>query len=231
MATPRADEGVVKFAADHRHEALDGRRSGEIACALVAWREILAQTGLVGQDAALYGGAAYGNVSARVGPPSAPRRRRAFLITGTQTAGRRTVGLDDFCVVEAYDLERNRVTSSGPCLPSSESMTHGAVYDLGSHIRFVFHAHSPAIWRRSAALRLPATRAEVGYGTPEMAREVERLWGTTALSEGQIFSMGGHEDGIVVFGRSAAEAGEVLVRHLALAYQGHCAARLGLPDR
>jgi ribulose-5-phosphate 4-epimerase/fuculose-1-phosphate aldolase len=231
MGAPHAGEGVVKFAAEHRREPLDARRCGELACALVAWREILAQTGLVGRDAGLYGGAAYGNVSARLGAPSLPRRRRAFLVTGSQTAGRRAVGLGDFCVVDAYDPESNRVASRGPCLPSSESMTHGAVYDLGSHIRFVFHVHSPAIWRRAAALRLAATSAEVAYGTPEMAREVERLWGTSALSESQIFAMGGHQDGIVVFGRTAAEAGEVLLRHLALAYQAHCATTLGVAPR
>lgn len=216
------DEGAIKFDAVHREEALPARRYGEIACRLIAWREILAKTGLVGQDAARYGGFGYGNVSARVGPPSAPRRRRGFLITATQTSGKACVGLADFCVVERYDPSRNRVESHGESLPSSESMTHGAVYDLGSHIRWVFHAHSPPIWRRARALRLPTTDPSVAYGTPEMAREVERLYRGSSLAETRIFAMAGHEDGVVVFGRTAQEAGEVLLAALARAWEITC---------
>jgi len=216
------DEGAIKFEAEHREEALEERRFGELACRLMAWREILAQTGLVGQDPARYGGFGYGNVSGRVGPPSAPRGRRAFLITGTQTSGRRCMGLEDFCLVERCWPTRNRVESRGEVLPSSESMTHGALYDLGPQIRFVFHAHSPVLWRRARELRLPTTERRVAYGTPEMAREVERLYRSTALPEVGVFSMGGHEDGIVAFGRDAEEAGGRLIRSLARARELEC---------
>lgn len=217
------DEGVIKFHAAHRRETLDPRRYGELACRLIAWREILAKTGLVGKDPELYGGFDYGNVSARVGPPGLPRRRRAFLVSGTGTSGKRCVTLADFCVVERYDERLNRVESRGTTLPSSESMTHGAIYDLGPHIRFVFHTHSAVIWRRARALRLPATEPDVPYGTPEMARAVTRLYRSTALAETQIFAMAGHEDGIVAFGRSAEEVGGVMLRCLARAYEAQCA--------
>jgi len=216
------EEGVLKFQADHRQEALAPHRFGDLACRLVAWREILSRTGLIGQDAERYGGFGYGNLSARVGAPSAGRGRRAFLVTGTQTSGKRAVGLGDFCVVERWDRPTNRVASRGLALPSSESLTHGAVYDLGSHIRFVFHGHSPVLWRRAAELHLPVSEPRVAYGTLEMAREVERLHRTSTLAEVQIFAMGGHEDGIVVFGRTAEEAGQVLLRQLARAYEAEC---------
>ena len=222
------DEGAIKFDADHRFEPLPPRRFGEAACRLIAWREILARTGLVGQEPGLYGGFGYGNVSSRVGPPSAPRRRRAFLITGTQTSGKDCMSLADLCVVEHCDVERNRVQSRGSAPPSSESLTHGAIYDLGSHLRYVFHAHSPVIWRRAEALRIPTTDAGVAYGTPEMAREVERLWRETPLPELGILAMGGHEDGIVAFGRRAEEAGEIALRWLARAYEAACAEGGGL---
>ena len=112
--------------------------------------------------------------------------------------------------------------------PSSESLTHGAIYDLGAHIRFVFHAHTPVIWRRAAALRIPVSDRAVPYGTPEMAREVERLWRTTALPDLGILAMGGHEDGVIAFGRSAEEAGEVTLRYLARAWEAACAEGGGL---
>jgi L-ribulose-5-phosphate 4-epimerase len=216
------EEGVLKFSAEHRREPLPPHRYGELACRLVAWREILSRTGLIGQDPQRYGGFGYGNLSARVGAPSAPRGRRAFLVTATQTSGKEAVGLGDFCVVETWDRRANRVGSRGPAMPSSESLTHGAVYDLGSHIRFVFHGHSPVLWRRAEALRLPVTDRRAAYGTPEMAREVERLYRSSTLREIQILAMGGHEDGVIVFGRTAEEAGQVLLRHLARAYEAEC---------
>lgn len=222
------DEGAIKFHAAHRAEPLDARRASELACRLIAWREILAKTRLVGQEAGLYGGFGYGNVSGRLPPPALPRRRRRFLVTGTQTSGKSRVSLADFCVVESWDVERNRVESRGPVEPSSESMTHGAIYDLGSHIRFVFHAHSPTIWRRARELRIPTSRDDVPYGTPQMAREVDRLYRTTALAEVRILAMGGHEDGIIVFGHSAEDAGQILLRYLARAYESECATNTGL---
>ena len=54
--SPR-DEGYIKFESAHRDCELPARRFGELACKLVAWREIMALTGLVGQDPRRYEGA------------------------------------------------------------------------------------------------------------------------------------------------------------------------------
>ena len=63
-------EGVIKYRLEHRAGPLEPRLYGDLACQLNAWRELLALTGLVGQDPQRYGGAGFGNVSARVGRPS-----------------------------------------------------------------------------------------------------------------------------------------------------------------
>jgi hypothetical protein len=215
-------EGVIKFQVDHEDRLLVPRRVESLVCKLVAWREILSLTGLVGQDPGLYEGASYGNVSARVGPPSAGWGRRAFLITGSQTAGTRCISLNEFAVVERYDYRRNCVASYGKIQPSSESMTHGAVYDLGSNIRCVLHVHSPVLWSRARQLKLPTTDPAASYGTPAMALEVQRLYRETLLPERAILAMGGHEDGIVVFGRSPEVAGQTLLTWLARAYEIRC---------
>jgi ribulose-5-phosphate 4-epimerase/fuculose-1-phosphate aldolase len=215
-------EGAIKFEARHSESPLDARRFGDLVCQLVAWREILARTGLVGRDPQLYGGYAYGNVSARTGPFPGARHERAFVVSGSGSSAKHRVGLADFTLVTRCEPGYNRVTSRGPCLPSSESLTHGAIYDLAPHIRFVFHVHSPTIWRRAQALRLPVTPPSAPYGSPEMAREVERLYRSSALAEMGIVAMGGHEDGIVVFGRTAEEAGQVVLRYLARAYEAEC---------
>lgn len=215
-------EGVIQFEAEHEQRELETRRYGELVCELVAWREIMALTGLVGQAPGLYEGAGYGNVSARVGPRSGAIGRRSFLITGSQTSGNRCIGLRDFAVVDEYDYRANRVRSHGCVMPSSESMTHAAAYDASPLVRNVLHAHSPVLWRRRRALGLPETDPSVPYGTPEMALEVRRLYRETVLPERQIFAMGGHEDGIVAIGRSAEDAGGVLLRWLARAYGTAC---------
>jgi hypothetical protein len=107
-------------------------------------------------------------------------------------------------------------------MPSSESMTHAAAYDASPLVRCVLHAHSPVLWRRRRQLGLPETDPGVGYGTPGMAMEVARLYRESVLSERRVLAMGGHEDGILVLGRSAEEAGGTLLRWLARAYGAVC---------
>ncbi|MCA9540818.1 MAG: class II aldolase/adducin family protein [Myxococcales bacterium] len=211
-------EGVTRFVCDHTARPLPARRFGEVCAPLAGWRTLLAELGLVGRDPARYGGVGYGNVSARVGPFPGGRGARAFVISGTGTGERACAGLDDFALVRRYDIARNRVESEGGVAPSSESMTHGAIYDLSPQIRVVLHAHAPVLWRAARALKLPTTAPAVEYGTPEMAREVARLARETTLFERRALAMGGHEDGIIAFGRDADTAGQALMAALAAAH-------------
>ena len=216
--SPHSTEGVIRFQVEHDSRALDARTLDETARVLGAWREVLARLDLVGRDPARYGGLGYGNVSARIGPMGdIGRGRRRFLVTGSQTGGRPELTLADFALVERYDIERNEVVSAGLVPPSSEALTHAALYDAGPALRFVLHAHSPEIWSRARALGIPVTDPGAQNGTPQMAREVQRLYRETAFSALGLLAMGGHEDGVIAVGRTAAEAGEALVRHLARA--------------
>ena len=214
----RPAEGVTRFQLDHTSGPLEPRTYSETAKVLAAWREVLARLGLIGQDPARYEGLGYGNASARVGPMGdVGRGRRRFLVTGTQTGGRRLVTLDDFSLVESYDVATNYVKSFGLIAPSSEALTHGALYDIAPAVRYVLHAHCPEIWRSAAALGIPVTRPEAVNGTTQMALEVQRLYRQSTLSSTGILAMGGHEDGVITIGSTAAAAGETLVRHLARA--------------
>ena len=212
------EEGVVKFALAHRAEPLEARVYGDVVRELSGWREVLRRLGGIGQDRARYGGAGFGNLSLRVPPlGEAGRGRRRFLITGTQTGGRERLTVADCALVERYDLAENRVTSTGATPPSSEALTHGAIYDAAPSCRAVFHVHAPELWQRARSLGLPATRPDVEYGTPAMAHEVERLFREAALAAHGICAMGGHEDGVIAFAAGAAEAGALLLRHYARA--------------
>jgi ribulose-5-phosphate 4-epimerase/fuculose-1-phosphate aldolase len=216
-----AVEGVTFFQAMHR-AAPHGAAALDVLPALAAWRAILAGTGGIGQDDARYDGAGYGNVSVRVGPFPGRRGARAFVVSATQTGGLDCVGPEHFAKVERYDPASNTVWSTGPQPPSSESMTHGALYDLAPHLRAVVHVHCPTVFRAADALKLPSTKPHIGYGTPAMAREMERLWRSSTLPEVQALIMAGHEDGVIAIGRTLAEAGTVMValhaRALALGF-------------
>jgi len=181
--------------------------------ALIAWREILRRLDLIGLNPARYGGVGYGNVSRRL--PSKSRAAARFAITGTQTGALSALDARHFAIVTACHPERNRVEAEGPLPPSSESMTHGMLYRLDSSIRFVFHVHSPEIWRAAKTLGLPRTAEHVGYGTPAMAQEMKRLRRTGAFTRRRLLVMGGHEDGVIAFGGTAEQAGVALLRALA----------------
>ena len=89
------------------------------------------------------------------------------------------------------------------------------VYDMDENLRCVIHGHSPHIWSKRKVLGLPLTDDRAEYGSPELALEVQRLFSDASLQDKGIIIMGGHEDGVLAFGRSFDEAGGALVRTLA----------------
>ncbi|HLC70914.1 MAG TPA: class II aldolase/adducin family protein [Candidatus Nanoarchaeia archaeon] len=221
------DEGVIKFTPEHRSHKLHYSKEIEQQLAeLNSWRRQLFESEVIGCDLSRYG-ACYGNVSMRYCLPGSiefsPEKipgHRAFLITGTQTGKLENLASHHFARVYRYDPSKNKVWSEGPSEPSSESMTHGAVYDLHPDIKYVFHVHSPSLWKAAASFEIPVSSAQVAYGTPEMAAEVKRLFRHSDLPEKKIFSMGGHEDGLIAFGSTAAEVGSLLVDYLQKALAG-----------
>lgn len=206
------EEGVIKF--DLRFTA-GPPVVMETLTELNTWRHILWEHALIGQDPARYEGYGFGNISQRTGPRNQPRGKRQFVISGTQTGHLENLDNRHYACVTAYDAETNLVVAEGPVRPSSESMTHGVIYDLDNELRAMLHVHSPDIWNSAFSQGIPATNAAVDYGTPEMSREVERLYSQTDVRHKGIFSMGGHEDGIVAFGHSVEEAGNILLAALA----------------
>lgn len=170
-------EGVIRFDVRHEQRPLEERVLGATARVLSAWRELLAGIGVIGRDPGRYEGLGYGNVSARVGPfGDVARGRRRFLVSGSQTGGLAHLTLREYALVESWDLEENRVSSAGLVAPSSESLTHAALYDVSPAIRVVLHAHAPDLWRHARALGLPVSRPEAANGTTAMALEVQRLY-------------------------------------------------------
>ncbi len=197
-------EGVIKYQLEFQEaEPLRPHDFSD----LLRWHHRFKMARILGQDPGRYEGYGFGNISERLNQVS-------FVISGTQTGHLDVLGPRDYAVVVRAVIEENRIISEGPVKPSSEALTHAAVYALDPDIRFVFHVHSPGIWQVRKKLNLPETAADIPYGTPEMAGEVKRLFDSGTLVERSVFAMAGHEDGIVGFGRTADEAGDGLMRLL-----------------
>jgi ribulose-5-phosphate 4-epimerase/fuculose-1-phosphate aldolase len=94
----------------------------------------------------------------------------------------------------ACDFERNRVRYERSTAPSSESLTHAAIY------------------ASDALDRVPTTSKAIAYGTPEMAYEIMRLFTVSDVRSREIFVMAGHEGGIVTFGKNLEDAFDVVMR-------------------
>ena len=145
----------------------------------------------------------YGNLSRRVG------RTVRFLISGTGTGKREKLTPRDFVFVDRYDLARNRVWCRGALDASAESMTHAAVYEADPRIKAVIHAHDRALWDRLLQTDLPCTPKEAEYGTPAIARAMRKAVRGMKRTSGVVV-MGGHEEGLIAFGRTLDEAWQAL---------------------
>ncbi len=198
MRETHEKEGVVKYTV--KHETARITFPPEMPD-LMSWRRRLRALELIGADA---DGLGYGNLSIRLyGSPS-------FLITGSQSSGLGEVDQRHFARVTVVDLDKNFLRSSGERPPSSEALTHAALYQVSGAIRAVVHVHSRVIWTAHVH-RLPTTRDDVLYGTPEMGYEMIRLHKRGALGRLGVIVMGGHQDGIIAFGPTLSDAaGEIL---------------------
>jgi L-ribulose-5-phosphate 4-epimerase len=169
---------------------------------LNAYRRKLLQLRLIGVEA---NGIGFGNLSIRDGATN------NFHITGSATARKPELTLADCARVVAYDFEKNWLRYEGSTTPSSESLTHAAVYESDAKAGSVIHCHDSKLW---AALlnQAPTSSKAVEYGTPEMAYEMTRLFKITDVQSRKILVMAGHEGGIVAFGKDLEEAFGVLLR-------------------
>jgi len=188
-------EGVIKFQLHfQRQSVLSAAQVQEIS----GWRTLMHQCGMLGQHPQRYDNYGFGNISQLT-------IAGQFIISGSQTGLPLQLPASGFAEVIQVDIAQNTLWARGECQPSSESMTHAAVYQANPLIRVVIHAHCPAIWRSTGQLQLPHTSADIPYGTVEMARAVAALVKQQEQAVG-LFTMLGHEDGVVVYATNFSEA-------------------------
>lgn len=201
-------EGVIKYQLNHRLESLpDDYSMTEIN----VWRTLMMRLQLIGQNDARYEGYGFGNISQR------DTNSEQFIISGSQTGHIPVLTINDYCLVTTAIPELNQIHATGNCKPSSEALTHASVYLQNKKIQAIIHAHCPEIWKNTVKLELPHTAKNIAYGTPEMAIAVNQLFQQDTWQQGSIFTMLGHEDGVIAFGKDLSQAANILIKQLSLA--------------
>ena len=205
-------EGVIKFTVkDHRSGppiALEDYQDIE------AIRSRLWQLELIGHDRQADVG--YGNISCR-------RSLGGFVISGTQTGHKEALDGGDYVVVDGWDFSRNSVSCTGPSLPSSESLSHAALYqrpDVGG----VIHVHCRELWDELIQAGALSTEEDIAYGSEALYQRLGELAGTgtgsgtagnkpadSAPGLPLIIVTKGHQDGVFVAGSDLAEAYEAVI--------------------
>jgi ribulose-5-phosphate 4-epimerase/fuculose-1-phosphate aldolase len=169
---------------------------------LNACRRRLRALRVIGVDS---NGIGFGNLSVRDGETN------NFYITGSATGGLPELTAADCVRVVAYDFASNWLRYEGAAIPSSESLTHAAIYESDPSTSAVIHCHESVLWGMLLD-RVPTTSKSVAYGTPEMAYEIMRLFKANDVRSMKILVMAGHKGGIVSFGKNLEEAFGVFMR-------------------
>ncbi|MBP0001806.1 MAG: class II aldolase/adducin family protein [Cyanobacteria bacterium SID2] len=193
------DEGVIKY---HGEWEIAEPFPEAPLKSLMQWRDRLYDLGLIG---AYNNGIGFGNASQRLD------NSLEFVISGTQTGHLPRLTAEYYTRVTHFDLAGNTLVCRGPVKASSESLTHAAIYSVRPQVGAVLHVHHSQFWQ-SLLDRIPTTRPEIPYGTPQMAEEMFRLFDEEGLDEAKILVMAGHEDGVLAFGTDLDEAGAVLLQ-------------------
>ncbi|TVQ37382.1 MAG: class II aldolase/adducin family protein [Spirochaetaceae bacterium] len=228
-------EGVIKFTVgDYRNTGpLD---QTEYEC-IEVYRARLWQLGLIGHSKQMDVG--FGNISAR-------RDGGGFVISGTQTGHKPALDGGDYVIVDRWDFGRNAVDCRGACLPSSESLSHAALYER-PEIAAVIHVHSRPLWRALIREGALSTEEHIAYGSRQLyTRLAELATGRITGDEGRyrggqapagarqpagleqpagvplIIVARGHQDGVYAAGHSLEETFGIILKHVH-AYQGRSA--------
>ncbi|MEW6258723.1 MAG: class II aldolase/adducin family protein [Thermodesulfobacteriota bacterium] len=207
--TVSSEEGIIRFRTHLIRKAL--QPSLEIA-ELMAWRDILHRLNLVGQVPTRYAGLGFGNLSIR-----SRKNPESFVVTGSQTGHLERLESDHFCRITAWNLETAEIWAEGILQPSSESLTHAAVYASLERANAVIHVHCPQLWRLQGTIDLPVSDPKAGCGTVDLALEVSRMLADLGTPESGVWMLGGHEDGILAFGPDIITTGLSLLHWVAIA--------------
>ena len=187
-------EGYIKFNCDWEQRQFSFQ--DELFMQLENARTMLYELRLIGMYP---DGIGFGNISVRSGESS------SFFITGSATGQFPKLNRSHYALVFGYNFAKNFISCAGLTKASAESLSHAAVYDALPEVGAVVHVHCLWLWKKLLN-ELPTTSEAIEYGTPEMALAIQKLVSKMEITEEKIIVMGGHREGILVFGSDLNEA-------------------------
>jgi ribulose-5-phosphate 4-epimerase/fuculose-1-phosphate aldolase len=200
MSNPQ-QEGVIQYSCHLHRKKLHWPEP--LLEELNHWRSKMLTSGWIGQNPQRYQGLGFGNLSLRQATPEHPH---AFIITASQTGHLHWLDKDAWPWVVTADIAHNRVEAQGSQQPSSEALSHAALYQANPEIQAVIHGHAPELWNLATKQSLACTPESIPYGSPAMAEAIRQQ----AEPSSGLVVMLGHQDGILAWGRNLAEAAEKL---------------------
>ena len=196
--TSTPTEGVIKF----KYNLKLSRPLPESSYINIEkWRAILFKMNLIGEYQSE--GVGFGNLSKRLISGS-----EEFIITGTQTGKHAHLNGSQYTHIKKCNLKKMSLEATGPIAPSSESLTHHAIYSTCPQVNYIFHVHGKDLWNYMLKNGYPKTPKDVDYGTQEMADASSKCIGHKDVG---IFAMEGHEDGIIAYGKTAEATGKIIL--------------------
>lgn len=199
------DDGVIKY--DRSNFSQCGPLETAEYSALESWRKQLYALNLIGEYPEEKVG--FGNMSElRDYSTHYQSKVPQFVITGTQTGKYADLDGRHYTRVLDYNIDQLKIKMMGPVEASSEALTHAAIYAFNKNIKAVFHIHSKQIWNGMIEDKSDFTCGSIPYGTVEMARATEKC---ISQKNSGAFCMHGHEDGVIAYGTSLDEVGNIIL--------------------
>ena len=193
-------EGVIKYKLDHREAEIRADRTK--VQPLIHLRDRLWELNLIGvysSDHPVTPNIGFGNASVRY------TDNGQFIISGSQTGQKKETSVEDYALVLDYDIKNNRVISKGQTKPSSESMTHAAIYAIAPEVNYVIHVHHKEMWENHKKLEMSTTPKDAPYGTPEMAKAIQDVYSAQPKLSSPVCLLG-HTEGLLTWGETKEEA-------------------------
>ncbi|MEA3494972.1 MAG: class II aldolase/adducin family protein [Bacteroidota bacterium] len=192
------EKGYIKFNCDWEKKNVISEKEIE---ELNEYRDKLYYKNLIG---AFENKVGFGNISERI------KGTNKFIITASKTGNFKKLLSKNYSKVTEFDIDKNTVKCYGLSIASSESLAHGAIYEAKPDINSVIHIHDFDIWKKYLD-KLPTTDKSALFGTSEMANEIKRILKSEKLNP-KVIVMGGHEEGIISFGKNIEDAFNELMK-------------------
>ena len=193
-------EGYIKFNCERIDENIS--IPVNIFASLSKWRQKMFDSGLIGVYS---NGIGFGNISVRAGANS-------FFISGTATGSLAILEEKHYALVNSWSVATNSLQCNGKINASAESLSHAVIYESLPDVGAVIHVHHKGMWDKYIH-NLLTTSPDILYGTPEIALEIQKIIRKVKPEEDNILIMGGHEEGIITWGNTLDDAGEIILKY------------------